>query len=258
MTKNNITLLGTAIATASAADAAADQTALDQAFVALTSYDLGSSRAALLPIDEAVVASLNNAAARKALEQRLLTPFKSKLSVAAKEYVCRKLGLIGSSAAVATLAPLLTDPELAHAARSALETMPDLEAAKALRDSVPHAKGPFKIGLLNSLGARRDVGSVPALTALLDDADAPVAGAAAAALGNIGTVEAARALQKFSSKAPESIRLAVADACLACAERLSADGKKAEALLLYESLERSSQPSHVQLAAKLGRSRIEQ
>ncbi|HRZ94477.1 MAG TPA: glycerol acyltransferase, partial [Candidatus Paceibacterota bacterium] len=44
----------------------------DQALSALAAYDLGSSRAALLPLDEAVRAALANPDACRRLESRLL------------------------------------------------------------------------------------------------------------------------------------------------------------------------------------------
>ena len=45
---------------------------------------------------------------------------------------------------------------------------------------------------------------------------------------------------------------AIADACLTCAERLLADGKKPEAVRLYKSLNSEDQPKHVRLAATRG------
>ena len=150
------------------------------------------------------------------------------------------------------LAGLLPDKDLSHMARYALERIPAPEAAQALRDALPKVSGALKIGVIGSLGARRDAASVPALAALLGDADKAVACAAACALGDIGTPEAAKALGEFAKKAPEGVKPAVADGCLACAERLLADGKKAEAVAVYKSLSGEDQPKHVRLAATRG------
>ncbi len=57
--------------------------------------------------------------------------------------------------------------------------------------------------MIGSLGVRRDAASVPALAALLGDADKAVACAAACALGDIGTPEAAKALGESAKNAPE-------------------------------------------------------
>ncbi len=79
-------------------------------------------------------------------------------------------------------------------ARYALERMPAPEAAQALRDALPRLCGALKVGVIGSLGVRHDSASVPALVALLGDADKTVARAAAYALGDIGSLEAAQAL----------------------------------------------------------------
>jgi hypothetical protein len=86
----------------------------------------------------------------------------------------------------------------------------------------------------------------------LQDADGEVARAAAAALGEAGTVAAAKALRKFQPRAPEPIRSAVADACLVCAERLRAAGKPSEAGALYQLLAGATEPKHIQAAARRG------
>jgi hypothetical protein len=226
--------------------------AVDKAFEALNTYDCGSARASLVPVDDAVRSSLGDAAARQGLERRLAAALATKASPVAKEYVCAKLGLMGAAGAVPALAALLSEPALSHAARSALEAMPCPEAVEALRNSLPKLGGLLKVGVINSLGARQDARSVPALAALLKDADTQVAAAAAAALGAVGTLEAAKALRAFQPKAPEAMRLVVADACLACAERLLANGKKAPAQAFYQALATAEQPKHIQLAAKRG------
>ena len=60
------TVLGAAVAAAD--KPAVDQAALDKAFDALTTFDWGTDRNVLKPIDEAVIARRNDAAAHKALE----------------------------------------------------------------------------------------------------------------------------------------------------------------------------------------------
>ena len=121
-----------------------------------------------------------------------------------------------------------------------------------MRTALPKASGLTKVGVINSLGVRRDAQSGPALVALLKDSDPEVAGAAAAALGAIGNAEAARALGAFQKTAPEKLRLVAADAYLACAAQLLADGKKAEAMAIYKALNVPEQPKQVRMAATRG------
>jgi len=231
--------------------AAAAEEKLDKAFEALKTYDWGADRSVLKPMDEAIVASHNDTAARKSLEMRLVAALKSDVSQAAKDYICRQLSLIGSAGCVPAVAELLTDEKLSHMARYALERIPDEEAVAALREALPKTSGTVKVGVINSLGVRRDAKSTEALTALLADQDVEIASAAAAALGAIGTPEAAKALTEFQAKAPKKLQLVAADACLVCAERLAAAGNKAEALALYKLLAKS-EIKHVRLAATRG------
>ena len=224
-------------------------TALDEAFAALESYEYGGSRAALLPIDEAVREKRQNAEERKALEARLCAALEKDISPIAKRYVCRKLELIGSAEAVPALAYLLDDEDVSVLARSALERIPGPEVSRALRRGLRDVDGPLKVGVIQSLGARRDPRSVRALAGLLRADDVAVAGVAAEALGRIGTVRAGRALCEFLPEAPERTVLVVADACLVCAERLSARGRTEDARAIYEALAGSSLPKHVKVAA---------
>jgi len=239
---------GAASAATSLAKPKADGAAVDKAFEALKTYDYGASRASLIPIDDAVVACLGDAGAQRVLERKLAEVLKTDVSRVAGEYVCRKLILIGSAQSVPVLAALLADEDLSHWARSTLEHIPGPEAVRALRESLPRLSGLQKTGVVISLGMRRDGKSVSALATLLKDANTQIAGAAATALGNIGTAEAAKVLLKSQPNAP--------DACLACAERLASMGKKTVALAIYEALARSAQPEHVRLAARRGISMV--
>ncbi|HEX4142775.1 MAG TPA: HEAT repeat domain-containing protein [Pirellulales bacterium] len=224
---------------------------LDEAFEALKTYDWGTDPKVLLPIDEAVVATYGKADARKDLEAKLAAVLTTGVSRDAKDYACRKLMLIGTVQSVPVLAGLLPDKDLSHMARYALERIPESEAGQALRDALPKVSGTTQVGVIGSLGVRRDTASVPALAALLINADASVARAAAIALGDIGTAEAAKALADGKPTTPEAAQAAT-DANLACAEDLLASGKKAEALAIYKSLAGENQPKLVRVAAKRG------
>jgi HEAT repeat protein len=160
--------------------------------------------------------------------------------------------MIATAQSVPALAALLLDPELSHMARFALELNSAPEAAAALRDALSRLSGPLKIGVIGSLGKRRDAASAAAQTALLADADKAIAIAAATALGAIGTPAAATALCECLQKKPEGLTAALTDACLACAEQLLADGKKTEAVAVLKSLSGDDQPKHVRVAVARG------
>jgi len=226
-----------------------DTLALDKAFEALKTYDAGSSRGALEPIDTEILAALTDARRRQEVERRLAGLLGTDASIWAKEYVCSKLRLIGGAASVSALVPLLADPHLSDAARSALQTMSCPEATRALRDALATLPDALRLGVIGSLGKRRDTGSVRALVRLLESPDTATAAAAAGALGDIGTAKAARSLRKFLAGCPEAVRLVVVDAGLTCAERLAAAGNRDEAREMGRALDTSAYPAHVRFAA---------
>ena len=224
---------------------------LDMAFEALKKFDYGSDLATLAPIEDAVVAAHGNAAAGQEIEQRLVAALQGELSRDAQEWICRKLATIGTAAAVPRLAVLVVDKDLSHMARFALERISAPEAAQALRDALPKVSGNVKIGVISSLGNRRDAGAVAALSGLLKDGDQAIARAAALALGAIGNAESAAALQ-VGLKASSTNSLSLVDALLSCAESLLAGSKVAEANAIYKTFTQESQPRLVRLAATRG------
>lgn len=226
---------------------------LDRAFDALTRYSRGDDAELLTPIEAAVQAVRGNPSARAALERRLATHLGSSSSDVARTFVCRQLAVIGSAASVPALAPLLVDEKLSHLARYALERIPGPEADKALSDAVGRTNGKIKVGIIHSLGVRRDTRSVSLLAKTLTDENLEVAAAAAKALGEIGSADAARALEAFQGKASDHLRPAMTDAVLICADRLVAAGEPERALKLLDALAPPHAP-HVSLAVSRVRS----
>jgi HEAT repeat protein len=224
---------------------------LDSAFEALKKFDWGSDLSALNPIEDAVIAAHEKPEVGQDVEKRLIAALKGELSLDAQEYVCRKLAVIGTAAAVPGLAALLVNREISHMARFALERIPAAEAAQALRDALANVSGLVKVGVISSLGGRRDPAAVTVLGGLLKDADPMIARAAALALGAIGTAESAAVLQDAQKGAIANPHNLV-DALLSCAEALLAGNKRAEATAIYKSFDQASQPRLVRLAAARG------
>jgi len=224
---------------------------LNDAFEALKKHDWGTDLGLLAPIEAGVTAAHGNAEAREELEKLLLAALQTEISLDAKDFVCRMLTQVGGPASAPILGGLLGNEHQAHMARYALERIPAPAAAQALRDALPGLSGKLKIGVISSLGNRRDAAAVPALSTLLKDENAAVSRAAALALGSIGTAEAARALHEFMPAADET-KAAVVDAQFACAEALLADKKQQAALGIYQSLAGDAQSRLVRLAATRG------
>jgi len=252
MTRKTTTGMALVTGAATAAVAQTDSAALDKALEILKTYDWGADRDALAPIDQAVIATHGDDVARKALENSLVKILSGGISRSAQDYVCRKLRVVGTTQSIKALASLLPAEETSHIARYALERIPDEKAVEAMRDALPKVSSKLKPGIIGSLGVRRDEKSIMALSNLLSDSNIQVAKAAAQSLGLIGTSAAAGELSKFAKKASADMKLPVADACLVCAERLLADGRKSEAVALYEDIQRNDNPSYVKAAAMKG------
>jgi hypothetical protein len=135
-------------------------------------------------------------------------------------------------------------------ARYALERIPAPEAGQVMREALPKVPAKLKLGILSSLGVRGEATALPALQALLADGDAAVASAAAHALGDLGSLEAAKAL--ITAKPTAGTKAAIADASLQCAENLVTAGNKSAAKITYEKLLANSPTKPVKEAATHG------
>ena len=155
---------------------------------------------------------------------------KSDAKYAGKQYACRELSIIGTEQSVPVLAGMLTNQEYSDMARYALERIPGEAVDKALLAALPKAEGKAKIGIVNSLGERgcksggrrRSPSSWTTRTRCC-------AGAAISALGKIGGPDAVKALDKALASAPDNQKMPVYDAYLKIAEKMVAEGNKAEA-----------------------------
>lgn len=103
----------------------------------------------------------------------------------AKAKACQRLALVGDDAAVPALAGLLGDAQLSHYARTALEPMPPGAADQALRDALGKLKGSLLVGVINSIGVRRDPMALARLAQLRQSDDQAVRDAATAAINRI-------------------------------------------------------------------------
>ena len=122
---------------ANKAVAATDTAAIDKALETLKTYDWGADRNTLNPIDEAIIATHGDAAARKLLEKGLVEALAGGISRSAQDYVCRKLRVVGTDQSIKALAALLPAEKTSHIARYALERIPGKMAVEAIRDALP-------------------------------------------------------------------------------------------------------------------------
>ena len=174
-------------------------------------------------------------------EPELLAVIRSETPEAEKAVAFKGLAVHGSPACVADVATYLANERLSSWARIALEAIPGDEASAALRAAAAPGTALASrqlVGVINSLGVRRDVAAVPLLVARLGDGDANVAEAAAAALGKIGSADAATALAAaLVTGKPD--RDTVAEACVVCGERRIEAGDTAAAVGLFDAVRKA-------------------
>ena len=165
-----------------------------------------------------------------------------------KAKACQRLAVVGTSDAIPALAALLSDEKLNVYARCGLEGIPDPAVDEALRNAAQKLQGGQLVGVLDSIGRRKDTRAIELLRGLLRNSDPEVASAAAGALGQIGTSEAAAILKEAVGQ-NMPVEGWIAYGCLACANRLVAGDKKEEALALYKAVEKANVQKHIQAAA---------
>ena len=145
---------------------------------------------------QAPAAAADKSRAAEEKQRKLIAVLQSDAPPQDKAITCKQLAIYGTKDAVPALAALLADEQLASWARIALEAIPDPAADEALREAMGKLQGRLLVGVINSIGVRRDAKAVDGLVGRLKDADAEVASAAAVALGRIGGAAAAKALEQ--------------------------------------------------------------
>ena len=194
----------------------------------------------------------DNQESGKAKEAKLIAIIQSEAPPQDKAVPCKQLAIYGTKEAVPALAALLPNADLSSWARIALEAIPDPAADEALREAMGKMQGRLLIGVINSIGFRRDAKAVSGLAKRLKDADVEVASAAAESLGHIGGSAATKALEQALASGPEQLRSFAAYGCIMCAERFLAEGKASEATRLYDKLRQMKLPKQRILEATRG------
>lgn len=217
----------------------------------ISTYEYGQSRETWVQLSLFIEESLPSPALLKQIEARLLKFLQTPATAAGKEVAFRELSLIASDASVPVLSAMLLDPRTTEMARFAVARIPGQAAGEALRKGAEKTSGNIKIGMINSLGQRRDEKSVPWLKSQLSG-DPPIAEAAAAALGEIADRPALDAIAGARGKASTSIRQALSEAYLMAADHFASRGDKVTALKVYKELLSPQETETVRVAALKG------
>lgn len=218
----------------------------------IKSYEFGASRLALTHLSDHIRKNLQEPAQLRIIEGQLLDFLQSPATLAAKEYVCRELRIIGSENAVPVLQTMLSNDETSAMALYAMIPLPYKKVDTALMEALLVTEGGIKIGIINALGYRHCKEGAHTLTPLIDHRENTIAMAAVAALGEIGGPEAARSLTARKDEWEGASRLHVCRALLRCADRFTEDGEQGQAELIYNRLYHSKESPLIRTAALKG------
>jgi HEAT repeat protein len=229
-------------------------TALAAAVRAVSDYDFDRPRTRLVELERLINSTHGNLAARIEIENAMAQLLRSSATVAAKQFVCKKLWMMGTDLSVPALATLLEapNPVLAEAACYALRSQESAAATAALRRALDRVRGVARASIINVLGDKHDTESSSQLSALAADPDPLVSDAAIAALGKIASNETVAALTKIHRASSElARRLQSAHALLQAGQQLAKRGDSAAAKAIWRLLNNDSEPSQIRRGASL-------
>ncbi|MDD3587583.1 MAG: HEAT repeat domain-containing protein, partial [Thermoguttaceae bacterium] len=206
----------------------------DNAWNFIPKYEYGNDCAPLLLVENEVEESTADLALSQKLAARLAALLNDKATPAGRQFIFLQLRLVGTKAQVPLLAKYLLLEVDAENARLALENIQGEESLAALRDALKTTKGRVLIGVIGSLGKRKDAKAIDALAALAAGSDVEVANAAVNALGKYGAA-GREALAKVKVN-PKVCKVTRGNACRQAALEYAAQGKTEQAKAIYEKL----------------------
>lgn len=216
-------------------------------------YDYGHRRTNLVALEQLINATYNDREARLRIETAMAGLLGSQATVAAKQFVCKTLWMMGTDASVPALEELLgsSDTVLVEAACYALRTQESAAGTTALRRSLGKASGKGLIAIINVLGDKGDAASTAKLIELVDTEDPDVVDAAIAALGKIASPDGVSALSKMHEGRNAVRRTSAAHALLQSGQELAKRKDTDAARNVYRQLTGSSAEAHIRRGALL-------
>ena len=215
-------------------------------------YDYAGSREALSDLEKMARKATHHPKDQRRLEASLVPLLTQDISMAAKDFVCRQLRLIGSDTSVPALLTLLPDPNTEYMARMVLESIPGRAVDQRLIAALPDMPVPVQTGIIATLGRRGDDRSVSPLAAFLTQDDEILALNAVRALGSIGSSDALTALNTAKDQVQGPVKTELLHALLQCGDNMVAASQTDQAVSLYETLMTSEYPNPIRMAALQG------
>lgn len=228
---------------------------LDSLLKDLAAFQNGGTEEILHAFRAYVRAHRDAAAERDTLETKFIAFLQGEATPAGKMAVCRELRSIGTERSIPVLAVLIGTVETTDAARYALEKIPGDAADKALIEALVRNSGEIKLGIIQSLGARKSQAAASELAELVLVGDEATGGAAATALGAVGGPNASKSLSNLLGVTSGQVKSCVGSALLLCGEESLKNKDLPAAAAVFEKVYKSRLPEPIQLAAFKGKIR---
>jgi HEAT repeat protein len=231
----------------------AGATSLDEAVAQLAKWEFDQNREPLRSMSDLITKAHGSAAETRDIEKRFIGLLQSDATLGSKDFVCKELSVMGSEAAVPVLSGMLLEPKTAEMALYALDRIPGQAADQALRDELPKiSAAKVRIGIVNTLGRRRDSGSVAVLRSLALGKEQAIGDPALFALAEIADSDAVQALADAQTKIGAASRVTAAEAYLKAGDRRFERGDAPGAVRIYKELYGTGEPPIVRVQALRG------
>ena len=224
---------------------------IDRMLADLAGYKYQDSRETLAEVDSFTNLFAHNTEMLAYLEQKFVGFLNSDATLDSKQFICKKLALIGTKASVKTLGKMLLKQETSDMALMAIEQIDDPSVDKLLVRSVKKTSGNIQAGIINTIGRRKDTGAVKVLAKLVSSDDIQVQESALAALGKIANSKALGVLEKNVGKLSGRAQSVAYDSYLKCVDNI-AQTNGSEAFGIYEKIYNGDAPSTARAAALNG------
>ena len=221
----------------------------EDAWNVIKTYEFGDALTPLIAVELEIRRASLSPESQAEYAAKLASFLHDETTYAGRQFVCLQLRFVGTAVEVPVLAQYLNRPEDSDDARMALEGIAGEESLVPLRKALETFQGRSLAGIVESLAARKDTESVPALIALCDSRDQTVALAALAALGAFDDQDAREALMKPRDAALEATRL---ESLLRVGDTLLQNGDASQAQALFDALADFENPAIIRRSALAG------
>lgn len=228
-----------------------DTKLLSQLLSDTKNYDYGQDRTPQTCLDNYLLNCLCMPDQLLKVEKQFLDFLKSDATLASKDFIFRELRVIGTKQSAQVLGDMLCDPNTSDMARYALEAIKGKEVDSKFRQALNKTQGKTKIGIINSIGKRKDSAAVKDLAKLIYNNDSQIASASVWALAHIGDNSSVKALSDAAGKVKDPLLTEVYNAYLYAGDELLKNNNKSKAVIVYKSIYDSSAPENIRAAALL-------